>query len=275
MGYLILRFVSYAETRCRNRISARPNGDPDGGERGIRTLEGLLTLTPLAGVRLRPLGHLSVDKLDAQSVSYSMTPPPEMAAVFVIILNQAEEGKKRGGCTARESSKCCELGGRCRIGGVAARSFLFALDALVDFFTMHSNCLGGVDSDAHLIALYSQYCNGDVVADHHRLPHTSGQNQHVIPFIRAPKEERIYFFFVLETIYYFLAIQLCVTIPFEVKFGAQVLNQPGADKLRNLRQRRLKSCGIVAAGLGKVGTTAATTAHRACQGGHKFASRYA
>ena len=30
-----------------------------GGERGIRTLEGLLTLTPLAGVRLRPLGHLS------------------------------------------------------------------------------------------------------------------------------------------------------------------------------------------------------------------------
>ena len=31
-----------------------------GGERGIRTLEGLLTLTPLAGARLRPLGHLSV-----------------------------------------------------------------------------------------------------------------------------------------------------------------------------------------------------------------------
>ena len=30
-----------------------------GGQRGIRTLEGLLTLTPLAGVRLRPLGHLS------------------------------------------------------------------------------------------------------------------------------------------------------------------------------------------------------------------------
>src|SRR5215467_14999384 len=33
-----------------------------GGERGIRTLEGLLTLTPLAGVRLRPLGHLSAAK---------------------------------------------------------------------------------------------------------------------------------------------------------------------------------------------------------------------
>ena len=32
---------------------------PYGGEGGIRTLEGLLTLTPLAGARLRPLGHLS------------------------------------------------------------------------------------------------------------------------------------------------------------------------------------------------------------------------
>ncbi len=30
-----------------------------GGERGIRTLEGLLTLTPLAGERFRPLSHLS------------------------------------------------------------------------------------------------------------------------------------------------------------------------------------------------------------------------
>jgi hypothetical protein len=30
-----------------------------GGEGGIRTLDGLLTHTPLAGARLRPLGHLS------------------------------------------------------------------------------------------------------------------------------------------------------------------------------------------------------------------------
>ena len=30
-----------------------------GGERGIRTLEGLSTLTPLAGERFRPLSHLS------------------------------------------------------------------------------------------------------------------------------------------------------------------------------------------------------------------------
>ena len=30
-----------------------------GGEEGIRTLDTLLTYTPLAGERLRPLGHLS------------------------------------------------------------------------------------------------------------------------------------------------------------------------------------------------------------------------
>jgi hypothetical protein len=31
-----------------------------GGERGIRTLDGILSHTPLAGERLRPLGHLSI-----------------------------------------------------------------------------------------------------------------------------------------------------------------------------------------------------------------------
>ena len=33
-----------------------------GGEGGIRTHEGVLPLTRLAGERLRPLGHLSVKK---------------------------------------------------------------------------------------------------------------------------------------------------------------------------------------------------------------------
>ncbi len=36
--------------------------DP-GGERGIRTLDGLLTHTPLAGERLQPLGHLSKSEI--------------------------------------------------------------------------------------------------------------------------------------------------------------------------------------------------------------------
>jgi len=48
-----------------------------GGERGIRTLEGLLTLTPLAGVRLRPLGHLSVRlEIDPLSGSCVQIAPP-------------------------------------------------------------------------------------------------------------------------------------------------------------------------------------------------------
>lgn len=37
-----------------------------GGEDGIRTHETLLESTPLAGERLRPLGHLSVTALDKE-----------------------------------------------------------------------------------------------------------------------------------------------------------------------------------------------------------------
>src|SRR6185312_11939544 len=53
-----------------------------GGERGIRTLEGLLTLTPLAGVRLRPLGHLSVlgKMLAAQMLTRGSPPPAKKGA---------------------------------------------------------------------------------------------------------------------------------------------------------------------------------------------------
>ena len=43
-------------TRMRRPLATRLFG----GERGIRTLDGLLTHTPLAGERLQPLGHLSV-----------------------------------------------------------------------------------------------------------------------------------------------------------------------------------------------------------------------
>ena len=39
----------------------------DGGEDGIRTHEALLEPTPLAGERLRPLGHLSGTALDKEN----------------------------------------------------------------------------------------------------------------------------------------------------------------------------------------------------------------
>jgi integrase len=52
--------ASLAVRQSGGELSTQEAKDLTGGERGIRTLEGLLTLTPLAGVRLRPLGHLSV-----------------------------------------------------------------------------------------------------------------------------------------------------------------------------------------------------------------------
>ena len=42
-----------------------------GGEEGIRTLEKLLTSTPLAGERLRPLGHLSVAAVDKEKARHN------------------------------------------------------------------------------------------------------------------------------------------------------------------------------------------------------------
>jgi hypothetical protein len=51
--------TNYTNTDQAAGSSAASSRDETGGERGIRTLDGLLTHTPLAGVRLRPLGHLS------------------------------------------------------------------------------------------------------------------------------------------------------------------------------------------------------------------------
>ena len=47
------------QSRAPGRTRTQESSLNMGGEGGIRTLEGLLTLTPLAGARLRPLGHLS------------------------------------------------------------------------------------------------------------------------------------------------------------------------------------------------------------------------
>ena len=45
-----------------------------GGEEGIRTLEKLLTSTPLAGERLRPLGHLSGGRWIKEKLSHNQQP---------------------------------------------------------------------------------------------------------------------------------------------------------------------------------------------------------
>src|SRR6478752_7035737 len=65
---------------CERRpwlASDETDGVGDGGEGGIRTLEGLLALTPLAGVRLRPLGHLSAGRLSSQTARDSTGAPHE------------------------------------------------------------------------------------------------------------------------------------------------------------------------------------------------------
>ena len=54
-------------------FSLKPPTVVAGGEGGIRTLEGLLTLTPLAGERFRPLSHLSVNP---NCIEGSCTPSP-------------------------------------------------------------------------------------------------------------------------------------------------------------------------------------------------------
>ena len=49
-----------------------------GGERGIRTLDRILSYTPLAGARLRPLGHLSGMHI---TLHYSTVPARPLCAV--------------------------------------------------------------------------------------------------------------------------------------------------------------------------------------------------
>lgn len=57
--------MSLAEVNSLIDVIRSPEG-LGGGEDGIRTHEKLLTSTPLAGERLRPLGHLSVAPLDKE-----------------------------------------------------------------------------------------------------------------------------------------------------------------------------------------------------------------
>ena len=52
----------------------------DGGEEGIRTLDALLTHTPLAGERLRPLGHLSTCG-DTEGADFFQAPNPKKFSI--------------------------------------------------------------------------------------------------------------------------------------------------------------------------------------------------
>ncbi len=57
--WFVARYSIQLSYGCANTLRITYNSTLTGGERGIRTLDELLAHTPLAGERLRPLGHLS------------------------------------------------------------------------------------------------------------------------------------------------------------------------------------------------------------------------
>src|SRR3984957_14002419 len=61
-------------------------------------------------------------------------------------------------------------------GGIAV---FFAFDTVVNLFTVDGHVLGRIDADPDLVPLDAQNRHGDLVADHHRLAHSSRQYQHV------------------------------------------------------------------------------------------------
>jgi hypothetical protein len=55
---------------------------------------------------------------------------------------------------------------------------LLFLDALVNFFAMHGNLFGRIDTNAHLVTLHAQYGDSDIITDHQGLSDPASQNQH-------------------------------------------------------------------------------------------------
>ena len=127
-----------------------------GGERGIRTLEGLLTLTPLAGVRLRPLGHLSGGRNH----------------------NDPESGWQRNTQTGVSGGQSLprHASGLVRIRTIGT---LAVLDAFENFFAVNSHSLRRIDADADLIAFHTENRDGHVLAYDDRFTNSSRQNEHI------------------------------------------------------------------------------------------------
>jgi len=59
-----------------------------------------------------------------------------------------------------------------------AGGFFFALDALVDFFSVDCNLFRRVDPDTNLVTLHAQNGDSDVIANHHGFTDASCQNKH-------------------------------------------------------------------------------------------------
>jgi hypothetical protein len=57
-------------------------------------------------------------------------------------------------------------------------SGLFLLNTLINFFAMNRDILGRIHTNANLIAFDAEHGHIDLVADHQRLPDSSGKNEH-------------------------------------------------------------------------------------------------
>src|SRR5690606_4741806 len=146
------RIASATDAQGRRSSSAYSEGGSaasnwNGGERGIRTLDGLLTHTPLAGERLQPLGHLSVVSVWLQIV---FSPGPCVAGARMLRL----PGVKQRLLVA------------VRLELVVS---LLGLDPFVDLFPMYGYVFRRVDADSHLVTPDPQHGDYDFVSDSQRL----------------------------------------------------------------------------------------------------------
>src|ERR1700676_4755435 len=84
------------------------------------------------------------------------------------------------GLNSRRSPRC-ETGPRSRVAAMTATcrltSFIDRLlnDARIDFFAMHRDAFGGVDSQADLIPFHAHYCHRYLVTDHERFANAPGE----------------------------------------------------------------------------------------------------
>jgi len=58
------------------------------------------------------------------------------------------------------------------------RIFVFALDALVNFFAVHRYVFGRIDADTHLVTFHTQDGNAYFITNHQSLTNSTSQNQH-------------------------------------------------------------------------------------------------
>ena len=194
-------FCKLALTRC----VAKNELDPQiyGGEGGIRTLEGLLTLTPLAGERFQPLSHLSGDMerlsrpplrrqehIGVSQASAILTRIGILPNVQFCQGSRVRDARRSVSAAAcgrkpkanqygrRRSNRASVL----RANGLAPLciySGLLTFNSLVDFFTMYGDISGSVYAETRLIAFNAEYGDRHVPADHHALPNATGQYQHI------------------------------------------------------------------------------------------------